>query len=105
MGFGLLGSDVAYYAAVCDISSFGYLVLLNLKKVLVPSISMIPWKRVPISFSSCLFHFGLSDPFSRCLYSWGFTVSGHITAFICPRWIVTYPAVLLVCAQSSPFLN
>ena len=32
MSFGLLGSDVAYYAAVCDIYVLGYLVLLNEEK-------------------------------------------------------------------------
>ena len=31
MGFGLLGSDVTYYAAVCDLSSFGCLMLVNKK--------------------------------------------------------------------------
>ena len=33
---------------------------------------------------------------------WFFLVSGHITAFIWPRWIITSPIVLLVCAQYSP---
>ena len=31
MGFGLLGSDVAYYAAVCDLADLGYLMLVNKK--------------------------------------------------------------------------
>ena len=31
MGFGLLRSDVAYYADVCDLASFGYLMLVNKK--------------------------------------------------------------------------
>ena len=29
MGFGFQGSDVAYYAAVCDLSDLGYIMLLN----------------------------------------------------------------------------
>ena len=29
MDFGLLGSDVAYYAAVCDLAVLGYLMLVN----------------------------------------------------------------------------
>ena len=82
MGFGLTGSDVAYYTAVCYLGALGYLMLVNKKHVLVPLISRIPWKRRPISFEIFLVHFGLSGPFIRCLYSWGFLVSGHITAFI-----------------------
>ena len=31
MGFGLLGSDVAYYAAICDFASSGHLILVNKK--------------------------------------------------------------------------
>ena len=65
MGFGLLGSDVAYYVAVCDLDSFGYLILVNKKHVLVPSISRITWKRRPISFPNALVHFGLLGPFIR----------------------------------------
>ena len=102
MGFGLLGSDVAYYAAVCDLDSFGYLIIVNKKNVLVPSMSRISWKRRPISFLNALVYFGLSGPLIRCLYSWGFPVSGNITTFIWPTWIFTYDVVLLVCAQSSP---
>ena len=29
MGFGLLGSNVAYYAAVCDLAALGHLMLVN----------------------------------------------------------------------------
>ena len=35
VGFGLLGSDVAYYTAVCDLASFGYLILVNKKSCVV----------------------------------------------------------------------
>ena len=59
-------------------------------------------KKRLISFPNELFHFGLSGPFIRCMYSWGFSVSGHIIAFIRPIWIVTSPVVFFVCAQSSP---
>ena len=31
MGFGLLGSDVTCYTAICDLDSFGYLMLVNKK--------------------------------------------------------------------------
>ena len=51
-----------------------------------------------------LVNFGLSGPFIRCLYYWGFTVSRKITALICPGWIVNSPIVMLVCTQSSYFL-
>ena len=60
--------------------------------------SRIPWKRRTYA----LVHFGLSGPFIRCLYSWGFTISGCITPFIRTGWIVTSSVVLLVCAHSSP---
>ena len=36
VGFGILGSDVAYYVAVCDIAALGYIMLVNKKHVLVP---------------------------------------------------------------------
>ena len=62
VGFGILGSDVAYYAAVCDLTYFGYLMLVNLKNVLVPSISRIPWKRHPISFANAILHFFFQTP-------------------------------------------
>ena len=100
MGFGLLGSDVAYYAAVCDLASFGYLIIMNKKACVGALMSRIPWKRRPISFPNALVHFGLSGPFIRCLYSWSFPISGHITALIRPGWIVTSPVVLLVCDDS-----
>ena len=59
MGFSILGSVVEYYAAVCDLASFGYLILVNKKHVLVPSISRITWKRRPISFPNALVNVGL----------------------------------------------
>ena len=102
MGFGLLGSDVAYYAAVCNLAYFGYLMLANKKHVLVPPIFWITCKRRPISFANALFHFGLLGPFIKGLYSWGFTVSGHITAFIRTGCIFTSPVVLLVYDQYYP---
>ena len=64
--------------------------------------SQISCKRRPISFPNALVYVVLSGPFIRCLYSWCFPVSGNITAFIRPGWIVTSPFILLVCAQSSP---
>ena len=74
------------------------------KHVSVPLISLIPWNSHMISISIALVHFCFSVPFIRCLYSWYFSVSGKMTAFICPVWIFTYPAFLLVCTPSYPVL-
>ena len=70
--------------------------------MLVPSISRIPWERCPTSFTNNFIHYGLSGPLIICLYYWGFTVSGNITALIWPGCIFTSPVVLLVCAQTYP---
>ena len=81
--------------------SWETLCLWTKKHVSVTSVSLIPWNMRPISFSIALVHFVLSVPFIGCLYSWDFPISGEITAFVCPGWIVTYTVVLLVFTQSS----
>ena len=74
------------------------------KHLPVISIYLVPWNTRPISFFIAIVHFGLSVPFIRRLYSWGFPVSGKTNTFIWPGWIFTSPFVLLVCAQSSTVL-
>ena len=74
------------------------------KLVSVTLISMIPWNIQPISLTIDLVHFGLYEPFIRCIHSWDFTVSGQMIAFIIPGWILTLPVVLFMCTHSSPVL-
>ena len=62
---------------------------------------MVPWKRHYISLDMDLDHFGLSGPFIGCLYFWYFSVSGNMTTFIFPSWMVTSPVALFMSAQSS----
>ena len=97
--WGLMSYTMRLYVTLLTLGN-SFLWIKN--HVLVPSMSCIPWKRRPISFPNALVHFGLSGPFIRCLYYWGFPISGNITAFIRHGCIVTSPVVLLVCAQYSP---
>ena len=48
--------------------------------------------------------FFLSGPFIRCLCSWYLPLSGKMTAFIFPVWIVNSSVVLFMCAHYYPFL-
>ena len=75
---------------------------MDVKNVFVPSMSLIPWKRLLISFGIALEHFGLSDKFTRCLYYWTLTVSGQIDVFICPGWMVTSPVLVSLIDQYYP---
>ena len=70
------------------------------KHLYVPSVSLIPWNRRPISVDMDLVHFGLSSPFIRRMYYWDFTVYGQITTFIFPVCIVTSPVVFFVSCSS-----
>ena len=99
--WGLISHTIQLYVTLL---SWGTLCFCMKKHVYVPLISYIPWKSCPISFSIALVHSYFSISFIRYLYSWGFPVSGHITAFILTGCIVISPVVLLVCAQSSPVL-
>ena len=99
--WGLMSHIIQLYVIFLSWETF----YLRMKKhVSVPLIYRIPWIRHPISFAIALVHFVFSSPFIRWLYSWGFLTSGNMTAFIWPRWIVTSPVVLLMCAQSYPVL-
>ena len=91
--WGLMSHNMLLYVTLLY---WGTSCLCMKKHVFVPSISRVPWKRCPISFANSLVHFGLSVPFIRCLYSWGFPVSSHMIAFIWPGCIVTSPVVLLL---------
>ena len=102
MRFGLLGSDVAYYAAVYGIASFGYLILVNKKACVGALYVLYSLEKASyfISKFSCPFWF--VGTFHQVPVLLGFPVSRRVTAFIRPGCIVTYPVVFLVCAQSSP---
>ena len=84
--------------------SWGILCLWMNKHVSVPSISTIPWNSWTISLAMALYHFGFYGTFIRWLYYWYFPVSGQMKALISPGWIVNFPVVLLMWAQSSPVL-
>ena len=59
MGFDLLGSDVAYYAAVCDLAALGYLMLVN-KETCVGALAIsdsLEKLSYPIWKCSCTFWF------------------------------------------------
>ena len=72
------------------------------KQLYVPSMNQISWNSRPSLLYITLVHLGLSRPFIRCLYSWAFPVSGKITVFMNPGWMVTFTVVLLAVDQYSP---
>ena len=55
VGFGVMGSDVAYYAAVCDLNSLGYLMLVN-KEACVGALN-IPDSLEEASYLICKFSY------------------------------------------------
>ena len=103
MVFSRLVSCVAYYASVCYLTSFGYLIIVNKKSGVGALDVSDSLKKAYYLISKCSCQFWFSGPFVRCLYFWGVPVSGHITTFIRSVWIVTSPVVLLVFAQSFPY--
>ena len=68
-----------------------------------PLMFIIPWKRLPILLGVSLVHLGLSGLFMRCRYSWSFIVSGQITKFMSPGWIVIFPVSLSIITYYFPF--
>ena len=70
------------------------------KNLYIPSISLILWKRRPISFDIDLAHFSLSGTFMSFLYYWTFPVSGNITALIWACCTVNLPMLVSLIAQS-----
>ena len=71
------------------------------KKVVVPLMSPIPWKRRLISLDTPLIHFSLLGPFMRFRYYWAFTVLRHITALTMPGFRLRVMFALSITAQYS----
>ena len=73
MVFGLLGSDAAYYAAVRDLASFGYLILVNKKECVGALYVLYSLEKASyfISKFSCPFWF--SGPFHQVPLFLGFS--------------------------------
>ena len=73
VGFGILGSDVAYYSAVCDLASFGYLILLN-KEACVGAINVLDsLKNTTYLISKCSCPFWFVGPFHQVPVFLGFS--------------------------------
>ena len=96
--------DVAYYAAVGELTVLSNLVTVDEENMSVLSIYLIPWKRLTILFAMDVVHFGLSFPFIQLLYSWDLPVSGkRPCSFVLYRLLLILgfclcaPSLLLSC--------
>ena len=101
----LLGPNVSENTAICDLGALGDFVPVDGKKLLVPVVSPMPWKRRLISLDKPLLHSSLLGPFTRCRYYCAFHVSGQMTAFIMPGWRVRLPVAWYITSQSSTVGN
>ena len=62
MGFGLMGSDIAYYAAVRDLDFFGYLILVKKKACVVTLNISDSLEEVSYLILKCSFKFWFVRP-------------------------------------------
>ena len=85
-----------------NLASWGTLCLSIKKQVLVPCMSLIPWKNRPISFEMSFIYLNFSGPLIRCRYSCAFIVSGNMTALSLPGCNVRLTVTWSMTAQSSP---
>ena len=96
-----LGLNVVDDAAICDLGVLGDFVYVDEKKVLVPCMSLIPWKIHPLPFDTPLLHLSLLGTLIRCRYYWDFSVSRQMTVLYLPGSKVISPVTWSMDAQSS----
>ena len=104
MGFFLLGSDVAYYASVCNLNVLGDLVLVDEETSFCSLNISDSLEYASYLIFHCLCPFWFVGPLCRVSVLLVFSSLWEITEFIFTGWIFTSPVVLLVCAPYSPVL-